>query len=89
VLRSAAEAGEIRMVFVITDFDGVEPVAWYDDVKTGLGLGLGHHAAWKRSAIVTDIDWLAKAFRLFAWVTPGEVRTYGPDQVADAQSCAG
>ncbi len=74
------------MVFVITDFNGLEPGAWYDDVKTGLGLGLGHHSAWKRSAIVTDIDWLANAFRLFAWVTPGEVRTYGPDQLADAQS---
>jgi SpoIIAA-like len=84
-LRAAAEAGEIRMVFVIADFDGLEPGAWYDDVKTGLGLGLGHHAAWKRSAIVTDIDWLAKAFRLFAWVTPGEVRTYGSAEQADAE----
>src|SRR2546423_1358609 len=60
-LRDAAEAGEIRMVFEIKDFKGLEPSAWYQDIKTGLGLGLGHHSAWKRSAIVTDIDWLSKA----------------------------
>ena len=53
VLRDAAEAGEIRMVFEIKDFKGLEPPAWYEDIKTGLGLGLGHHSAWKRSAIVT------------------------------------
>jgi hypothetical protein len=23
------------------------------------------------------VDWVAKAFRLFAWMTPGEVKVYG------------
>ncbi len=33
----------------------------------------------KRSAIVTDVEWLAKAFALFAWMTPGEVGVFdGP-----------
>lgn len=77
VLRKAAEAGSIRMLFELADFDGLEPAAWWDDMKTGLGLGLGHHSAWKKSAIVTDVDWVAKAFRLFAWMTPGEVKVYG------------
>ena len=77
VLRKAAEAGSIRMLFELAEFDGLEPAAWWDDMKTGLGLGLGHHSAWKKSAIVTDVDWVAKAFRLFAWMTPGEVTVYG------------
>ncbi len=76
VLRQAAEAGEIRMLFELTEFDGVEPGAWYEDIRTGLGLGIGHHSAWRRSAIVTDVDWVAKAFRFFAWVTPGEVKVF-------------
>ena len=84
VLRGAAESGEIRMLFEITDFDGLEPAAWWDDVKTGLGLGLGHHSAWKKSAIVTDIEWLANAFRFFSWMTPGEVRVYGLDARGEA-----
>jgi len=88
VLREAAESGEIRMVFEITDFKGLEPAAWYQDIKTGLGLGLGHHSAWKRSAIVTDVDWICKAFEFFAWVTPGEVMVWGPDQLEQAKAWA-
>jgi SpoIIAA-like len=84
-LREAAEAGAIRMVFRLSDFDGVKPGAWYEDVKTGLGLGIGHHSAWKRSAIVTDVDWVGKAFQFFAWMTPGEVKLYGLDQFEEAK----
>lgn len=79
-LRKAAESGEIRMLFKLTDFHGLQPGAWYQDVKTGLGLGVGHHSAWKRSAIVTDVDWIRKAFEFFSFITPGEVRVYYLDQ---------
>jgi stage II sporulation SpoAA-like protein len=84
-LRSAADAGEIRMLFRLDSFDGLEPGAWFEDMKTGLGLGLGHHSAWKRSAIVTDVEWLAKAFQLFAWMTPGEVEVFAEDRLEDAR----
>ena len=63
------------MLFRLDSFDG-STGAWFEDMKTGLGLGLGHHSAWKRSAIVTDVEWLAKAFALFAWMTPGEVEVF-------------
>jgi hypothetical protein len=86
VLREAAESGAIRMVFQLTDFKGLEPAAWYQDIKTGLGLGVGHHSAWKRSAIVTDVEWVGKAFELFAWVTPGEVMVWGLDQLEQAKT---
>ena len=86
VLREALESGEIRMLFTLTGFEGLEPAAWFDDIKTGLGLGIGHHSAWKRSAIATDVDWVAKAYRLFAWVTPGEVKVFGLDQLEEAKS---
>lgn len=86
-LKEAADSGEIRMLFSLTDFQGLEPGAWFDDVKTGLGLGLGHHSAWKRSAIVTDVEWVGKAFQLFAWMTPGEVKVFPElDQLEEAKS---
>jgi hypothetical protein len=85
VLREAAESGEIRMLFALTDFEGLEPAAWSDDIKTGLGLGFGHHSAWKRSAIVTNVGWVAKAYQMFTWITPGEVRIYGLDQLEEAK----
>jgi len=75
-LTEAAESGEIRMLFSLTNFEGLEPGAWFDDVKTGLGLGIGHHSAWKRSAVVTDVTWVGKAFEFFAWMTPGEVKVF-------------
>jgi hypothetical protein len=58
----------------------------FDDIKTGLGLGIGHHSAWRRSAIVTNVDWIAKAYRMFAWMTPGEVEVYGLDQLEKAKN---
>ena len=85
-LRAAAEAGEIRMLFAIESFDGLEAAAWFEDMKTGLGLGIGHHSAWKRSAIVSDVEWLTKAFKFFAWMTPGEVEVFGLDRLEDAKS---
>ncbi len=86
VLRKAAESGEIRMLFKLTNFEGLEPAAWFDDIKTGLGLGIGHHSAWKRSAIVTDVEWVGKAYQMFAWMTPGEVKVYALDQLEDAKN---
>ena len=86
VLREAIDGGEVRMLFELASFDGLEPGAWTEDVKTGLGLGVGHHAAWKRSAIATDIGWLAKAFEMFAWMTPGEVKLYPLAQVEEARN---
>ena len=29
-----------------------------------------------RSAIVTDLDWMARATRLFAWMIPGQARVF-------------
>lgn len=85
-LRKAVESGEVRMVYVIPSFDGLELRAWPEDVKTGFALGFGHHSAWKRSAILTDVEWLVKAFQLFAWMTPGEVKVFGVDQLEQAKS---
>ena len=54
VLREAVESGELRLVFVLTDFHGLEPGAWIEDVKTGLRVWVRDHAAWKRFALVTE-----------------------------------
>jgi hypothetical protein len=85
-LREAVEAGEVRMLFVLSDFEELEPRAWLEDAKTGLGLGFLKHSAWKRSAIVSDAEWVKKAFRIFAWMTPGEVQVYDLDQENEARS---
>jgi hypothetical protein len=88
-LSVAIESGEIRLVFLLTDFDGLEPGAWIEDAKTGLGAWVRHHSTWKRFALVTDVEWVAKATRVFAWLAPGEVKIYGPGQLEEAKGWVG
>ena len=85
-LREGIDTGELRVMFVLTDFDGIEPAAVPEDVKTGLSAWFGHHSAWKRFALVTDVQWVAKATHMFAWMTPGEVMICDLDQLQDARA---
>ena len=39
--------------------------------------------AWKRIAVVTDIEWVDHMITLFGWMTPGEVR-YSPLEIGRA-----
>lgn len=89
VLREAVDSGELRLVFVLTDFEGLEPGAWIEDVKTGLRVWVRDHSAWKRFALVTDVEWVAKAMRAFAWMAPGEVSVYRLDQLEEAKRWVG
>ena len=86
-LRRAMEAGSgLRTLYVIEDLDEIEPGALWADSKLGFDLGVRHHDAWVRSAIVTDIDWMARATRLFAWMIPGEARVFGLDELDAAKA---
>ena len=71
-LERAAAAGEVRFVIVIPDFDGMSGGALWQDLK----VGVEHFRAWKRIALVTDIDWMKHMTSLFGWMTPGEVKTF-------------
>jgi hypothetical protein len=76
-LRKALEGGTgLRSLYVIEGLDEMEPGAPWEDAKLGFDLGVHHHGDWIRSAIVTDLDWIARATRLFAWMIPGEARVY-------------
>jgi hypothetical protein len=76
-LRRALErGGGLRTLYVIEDLDEIEPGALWADAKLGFDLGVRHHEAWVRSAIVTDIEWMARATKLFAWMIPGEARVF-------------
>ena len=85
-LHEGIASGELRIVFVLTDFDGLEPSAWIEDVKTGLGGLVRDHSAWRRFALVTDVEWVADAYRLFTWMTPGEVKIFGLEGLEEAKA---
>jgi SpoIIAA-like len=85
-LREGIDGGELRLLFVLTDFEGLELAAVPEDVKTGLSAWFGHHSAWKRFALVTNVEWVAKAMHMFAWVTPGEVMICDLDRLEEAKA---
>jgi SpoIIAA-like len=71
-LKRAAAAGGVRFVVVIPEFHGMSGGALWQD----LTVGIEHLRAWKRIALVTDIEWMAYMTALFGWMTPGEVKHF-------------
>jgi SpoIIAA-like len=70
---------------LIEDLDEIEPGAPWADAKLGFDLGVRHHGAWARSAIVTDLDWMARGTRLFAGMIPGEARVFETAELDSAE----
>ena len=86
-LRRAVEAGGgLRTLYLIEDLDEIESGALWADTKLGFDLGVRHHDAWVRSAIVTDIEWMARASKMFVWMIPGEARVFASSELAEAKA---
>jgi len=85
-LNRALEAGPLRTLYVIETLDEIEPAALWADAKLGFDLGVRHRDEWVRSAIVTDIHWIARATRVFAWMIPGEARVFPLAELEQAKS---
>jgi hypothetical protein len=86
-LRAAVDAGEVRMVFALgPGFERLELGALSEDVKAAITLGFAHLHAWKRAALVTDVELVAHAWHLTAWMTPIEVAVYDLDGLEDAKA---
>jgi hypothetical protein len=59
-LDKALDGGQgLRTLHLIEDLEEIEPGALWADADVGFDLGVRHHSAWVRSAIVTDMDWMA------------------------------
>ena len=86
-LHAALEGGGgLRTLYLIEDLDEIEGDALWADAKLGFDMVVRGHGAWERSAIVTDIDWMAPATRLFAWMIPGQARVYPIAELGDAMA---
>jgi hypothetical protein len=83
-VEKAASSGDVRIVLVIPDFGGVTAGAMWQDLK----MGIEKFHAWKRIALVTDIDWMTHALSMFGWMTPGEVKHFPMAEKGDAVNWA-
>ncbi|MCW3047842.1 MAG: hypothetical protein JWO74_2126 [Solirubrobacterales bacterium] len=85
-LRKAVEAGErLRVLYAIGPGLHMEPAALWEDLKVDVELGIRHRDAWERVAVVTDLDWLWRAFELFSWMVPGEMRLFRESEFEQAK----
>ena len=84
-LAAAAEGGDVRLLFEIGAGFGMDAGAVIEDAKTGLKLGLGHMKSWKRTAIVTDVEWIRKSVKAFGFMAPGEIRTFAVEELGAAK----
>ena len=84
VVQRAYASDEFRFVIVIPEFRGITGGALWQDLK----VGIEHLHAWKRIALVTDIDWMRYMTTLFGWMTPGEVEVFPLAQRDEASAWA-
>lgn len=86
-LRTAAQAGQrLRVLYAIGPEMHMEPAAVWEDLKLELELGIKQRDAWERIAVVTDLDWLWRAFELFSWMAPGEMHLFRESEFEQAKT---
>jgi SpoIIAA-like len=90
-VREKLERGEKVSFLVATtaDFRGLDFGALWEDLKVAGSVGLKYRSSWERLGIVTDKDWIRHGVAAFAWVIPGEIRVFDPDELAQAKAWTG
>lgn len=78
--------GKIRFLYHLgEDFQGFEAGAVWDDAK----LGLKHITGFERMALVSDVEWIRAAVKLFGLVIPGHVRVFHDEELSEAMRWVG
>ena len=80
LIEQARQAGDIRMVVDISDFEGMTAGAMVQDAKAGFE----NIRNWKRLAIVSDSDAINHAISIFGWLMPGDIKTFSSADRASA-----
>jgi hypothetical protein len=77
-----AREGKARFLYHLGEnFSGFEAAAMWDDAK----LGISHLAEWERMALVSDVEWIRSAMKIFAFAIPGQIRVFRNDELAEAK----
>jgi hypothetical protein len=72
----------VRIYYEIApDFAGVDPGAVWEDTK----VGFSHFLRWERFAVVSDVEWINHAVKLFSFLMPGEFRVFRTAEAGQAR----
>jgi hypothetical protein len=72
---------KVRFLYHLgAEFSGFEAAAVWDDTK----LGLKHLGGWEKMAVVSDVEWIRAAIKVFGLAIPGHVRVFHDRELSDA-----
>ena len=81
--------GDLRMLFLIEgELKVKDPKVLWEDLKADYELDVKHRKNVKRTALVTDIEWLTRWIGLGGWLAPGEAKLFDPTALEDAKAWA-
>ena len=73
---------KVRVYYEIAeDFSGFDPGAMWEDFK----VGVEHLTRWEKVAVVTDVEWIGKAVRFFAFLMPATTRLFSRSEAPQAR----
>jgi hypothetical protein len=76
-----ARQRKVRFLYHLgADFTGFEAAAVWDDTK----LGLKHLGGWEKMAVVSDVEWIRAAVKVFGIAMPGHVRVFHDGELPEA-----
>jgi hypothetical protein len=74
--------GKVRFLYHLgEEFTGIEATAAWDDTK----LGLKHLTGWEKMALISDVEWIRGAVKIFGLAIPGHVRVFSNRDLAEAK----
>jgi len=83
VVKALDKNKKVRLYYETSkDFEGIDPGAVWEDFK----IGMEHLTRWERVAVVTDIEWITQAMRLFSFLMPGVVKLFSTSESERARS---
>jgi SpoIIAA-like len=75
--RALEHSDKVRLLYELgEDYEGYDVGGLWQDLR----LGASHFNSFERVAVVTDLDWIQHAVRVFGVLIPGEVRAFGLDE---------
>jgi hypothetical protein len=75
--------GKIRMLYHLgKDFTSFTYEAMWDDTK----VGIWHLKAFEKIVIVTDVDWIIDAVKVFKFVIPYPVKIFRNEALSEAKA---
>ncbi|AKB78258.1 Amidases related to nicotinamidase [Methanosarcina horonobensis HB-1 = JCM 15518] len=75
--------GKIRILYQLGEkFEGFTDEAMLEDTK----FGIRHFTSFEKIALVSNVDWIVNAVKVFKFIIPGSVRTYRNEELSEAKA---